>query len=77
MGENGQSMDWARVVIHFVIGAIAGAGLAFLICVFNYEGMPWTPMLVAGLVLGTLAAVFGDRFWEGFGSLMKWLSWWV
>jgi len=56
--------DWQKTRIHFVCGFVLGS-----ISTFG-SGGGWVLAVICGLLLGTLAGVFLDRFWERFQS------WW-
>jgi hypothetical protein len=56
--------DWQKTRIHFGCGAILGGLTAFA------GGGNWIWILITAGVVGLLAGIFLDRFWEHFQS------WW-
>ena len=56
--------DWEKTWIHFVFGFVVG-----WLAVFSTGG-GWIVNLAVALLLGILAAIYLDKFWEEF------LSWW-
>ncbi len=66
------SIDWLRVVVHGVIGAVLGAGVGLMMWAFWFHALgPWL-MVGMALLCGLLAGILGDRFWDA------WLegAWW-
>ena len=76
MRDNENRIDWRRVIIHFVVGAVVGGAIGAGYWIFDpvdTDTDVGVVLVVAGAVLvGTLAAIFGDRFWES----LKDSSWW-
>ena len=64
-----ESIDWIKVFIHFVCGAILGAFVGLWIWVRTGALESWDLglALIGGfaLVLGIASGVFLDRFWDG------------
>lgn len=56
--------DWQKTRIHAVCGAVLSGGPVLL------GGGGWVMALVCAIVLGVLAGMYLDRFWEHI------LSWW-
>jgi hypothetical protein len=53
----------------FLFGAVAGASY------FIYASDA-KPAIVVGIVVGIVAALLGERFWDGTARFIAWLSWW-
>lgn len=64
------SIDWVRVVVHFLIGAVVGAAAGFLL--WGPDGSVAMPVAACALSIGVLGAVFGDRFWHWFLDFVRW-----
>ncbi|MCD4825001.1 MAG: hypothetical protein K8S55_10350 [Phycisphaerae bacterium] len=64
-----ESIDWFKVIIHFVCGAVVGAlaGVLLWLYLLDGESMQIGLMLIGGgaVVFGLLAGIFLERFWEG------------
>ena len=67
MNQNDEPYDWERFWIHFVCGALIGAGIGLSYWIrhwyVGYSG--WVCIGLPALVVALLGGVFGDRFWEG------------
>jgi hypothetical protein len=62
--------------VRFGCGAIAGGVIGFLLAVRETSGEMQMSVMVAGfaaLVLGVLAAAYGDRLWEGLSKVLWWI----
>lgn len=75
---NKSNFDWERFWIHFIFGAVLGAGigLAFWIQHWYFGLSAW--LLICGFSLSTalLSGIYGDQFWEWFLRHSSWLRWW-
>jgi hypothetical protein len=76
MDEYQRPNDWTGRILHFLFGAIIGAIIGFggwaRFASDNAQG--WILIGAGALVLGLLGALWGDRFWYGFGRIFKyWL----
>ena len=62
---DGRRRDWLDFTVHGVCGLFAGAMLGvFTVWKDDLSGAwAWAVVAVGALVLGLLAACFGDRFW--------------
>ncbi len=71
--------DWQRFWIHFVCGALLGAGLGFLFWLRTGESgvSLWLSTAGAAIVMAFLGGVFGDSFWERLVKLAGRWGWWV
>ena len=58
--------DWLHRTLQFGLGAIIGAGSGFWTStIFFKSDIPIWIFVVAGAMLfGTLAAIYGDKFWH-------------
>lgn len=74
-----QPYDWERFWIHFVVGALLGAGMGFLFWMRNWhDGMSvWLCIAIPALAIAMLGGVFGDWFWERFLRFFGRWGWWV
>ena len=63
--RNIAKIDWVRVIVHFICGAIFGffIGLAVGMRYFSFDHILLI-ILAFSLSMGFIAAVFGDRFWN-------------
>ena len=62
----------------FGCGGLLGAVLGFLCAIRKTAGDMWPAVAVAAVaavLLGSLAAKYGDRFWERFASVIRWFWW--
>lgn len=71
--------DWERSWIHFVVGALFGAGLGFLFWMRNWhDGLTlWICIAIPALAIALVGGVFGDWFWERFLRFFGRWGWWV
>lgn len=53
--------DWIHSALQFIAGSLVG-GASVWACFGSYPSS-WKFILAAALLVGTLAAIFGDRFW--------------
>lgn len=60
--------------VRFAFGAVFGPTLAVLLCcsAFPELALTWLVALLAAVIFGLLAAVWGDRFWHFFLGLFRW-----
>lgn len=67
--------DYLSRVIHFVIGAVAGLaiGLGSWLVWFSDSTPAWIALGVPAVLIGVIAAMFGDSFWRNIGS--HWWPW--
>jgi len=74
MGEN-KSYDWQRFWIHFVCGALFGAGIGFCFWLQNWpSGLPaWVYITFLSLAIALLGGIYGDSFWE---RLLRFIGRW-
>ena len=74
MGEE-STYDWERFWIHFVCGALLGAGIGFFFWFRNWHSglSVWVCISFPALVVALLGGIYGDCFWEGF---MKFIGRW-
>jgi hypothetical protein len=72
--------DWARFLVHFVIGAMFGAlaGLYTWSVWFDQASHGWMAMAAMAVFIGLLAGFLGDHFWESFRERSWWnpFTWW-
>ena len=61
--NNGPKRDWVKTQVHFACGIILGVLISWSMGGGRLE------ICATGLVVGILAAIFLDRFWE---SLLEW-----
>lgn len=76
MKEN--RVDWVKVVVHLVCGAVLGAFLGLGLWIF-WADMHFAALFIAGsaLIAGCLAGLFLDRFWNWLRDHGHWLwPWW-
>ena len=60
-----REIDTTHRVLQFILGSLIGAGSG-LWASSSFPDQPiWLLMLVGAGVLGTLAAIFGDKLWYG------------
>jgi hypothetical protein len=83
------SREWRSALRSFVVGAVVGAPLAFLLAHDAFLGAPWLGWLVVGLwvFLGLIAQGSAARYVEGpyrikhraafFGALLGHALWWL
>jgi hypothetical protein len=66
--------DWFRFWVHFVCGALLGAGLGFFSWMHNWHAglSPWLPIGGSAFALALLGGIFGDRFWDWFLRNLRW-----
>jgi hypothetical protein len=76
--NDGQNPDRVELGIRFGCGAFAGLLLAFSVAIRVTEVLvvPLGISLVAGILLGWLSTRHGDRFWNTFLDILKWVRWW-
>lgn len=55
------------IVLRFIFGVVLAGGLAL------WGGIPFPISIIFVMTVGTMAAVWGDRFILGFMSLMRYL----
>ena len=55
------------VVLRFIFGALLALGIVFLV------GLPLTFVVIFVVAVGSVAAIWGDKFLLGFMSMMKFL----
>jgi hypothetical protein len=74
-----QPYDWLRFWIHFVCGAIFGAGIGFFFWVHNWStgSSSWFCIAIPSLIVALLGGIYGDRFWEGFLRAIGRWGWWM
>jgi hypothetical protein len=73
MAANEKRIDWLRVVVHGVVGALFGTALGFGYWIFTSpESSPWPIVALVAVVVAVLAALFGDRFWRSLGESTWW-----
>ena len=71
MRQQGNEIDWFRLIVRFFFGAILGVFIGFGV---YRRGGPSSLGELAGVVIscsllcGILAAAFGDRFWLWFSG---------
>ena len=72
------SIDWVRVVVHGVIGAVLGAAVGVSMWAFLFPDIGHWITLAMTLLCGVMAAILGDRFWDALqqGSWWNPLNWW-
>jgi hypothetical protein len=61
-----ENRDWFKTVVHFLFGALFGAVFG-MIHIWGAEGSfraTLLNVLLPSLIVGTLSAVYLDRFWE-------------
>lgn len=69
--------DWTGRILHFLLGAAIGSFIGF----YGWAGFAsdsprgWMFMATAGIALGLLGAVWGDRFWFRVGKVFRY--WWL
>ncbi len=71
MGDDRESFDWARFVVHFVIGAVFGAFLGVGWSASS-GSIHWPAVIGVSLGVGILGGFFGDAFWTRFISALRW-----
>ena len=68
-----EPIDWMRVVIHGLIGAVFGAAAGFGAWAFAFTEINLALWLGAwAIAVGLVAAIWGDRFWTS----LKENQWW-
>lgn len=76
MNTSNAPTDRTKRLIHFICGAFFGGAIGFGIYLFQFdqESSPLCAGVVGSgaLILGTLSAVYLDRFWEKLGGLRDW-----
>jgi len=70
--------DWERFWIHFICGALAGAGMGTLIWIrFWHQGpSAWLVIGVSSLLSAVMAGVFGDIWWWQMINAWRSRRWW-
>lgn len=67
--------DWVATIVHAVIGALVGAGVAMLLAVavapLREHALPF--VAVGTIAVAVLAALFGDRFWASISRAVRWI----
>ena len=61
--------DWAKIFIHFTLGALAGVVIGFsnYMWLDNFSGITfWIVMAACALIAGLLAVFKGDVCWNWF-----------
>jgi hypothetical protein len=75
---NYKKIDWLKVILHFICGAFLGAliGFGFWVYWFDEQSIRASLFWLSGgaLVIGLLAAIFLDRFWEGLKRYSYWFT---
>jgi hypothetical protein len=67
--------DVFGTTVRFVCGAIFGAIIGFRLVVATYDPIVFVGSIVGCAVLvGAIAAWFGDRFWDALGKF-RWWPW--
>ena len=71
MKQQGNEIDWFRLIVRFFFGAVFGVFVGF--GGYRYGGassgeavLAW--VLSCSVLCGILAAAFGDRFWSWFSG---------
>lgn len=75
MDKDRMGIDWFGVIVRFLFGAALGAGLPFLCwrwVLSMGDSLGWW-VLGGAVAVGTISAIYGDRFWTSFGIL--WRRW--
>jgi hypothetical protein len=74
MGGTERDTDWAKMLIHGIFGFLFGAALGFGTWAFWLSDKSSILLLVLtpGLVVGIVAALWGDDFWYS----LRDSSWW-
>jgi len=60
--NNEPQRDWFKIWVHFFCGLVVGGGIG------AYCFSEWHYIIIAAVVVGILAAVFLDDFWDDFLS---------
>jgi hypothetical protein len=68
--RSGEPLPWLGPTVQFIFGAIIGSlgGVGLWAEWFVDNSGGWLVIPVGGLVLGTLAAIFGDDLWHGWAD---------
>jgi len=61
--NDGPKRDWQKTHLHFWCGVVVGAA-----AIFSADGGLWA-VVVGAAIIGLLAAVFLDHFWE---AILRW-----
>ncbi len=74
MSTNGPSQDWIRFFVRFFFGALLGAlaGLFLWAWLLSGAALGWLAIPAMALVIGVMAGLLGDHYWESFREQ----SWW-
>ena len=66
--------DWVHRTLQFILGAIvgAGAGVWTSIGLLKSDIPMWIFAVGGALLIGSLAAIFGDKFWHEIKGIWRW-----
>ena len=75
MNEDGYRVSRSEVGVRLGCGALAGVVFGGLVAIRETDGNVWLTIKIAGaaaLVMGVLAAAYGDRFWHRLSRVLWW-----
>src|SRR5438552_1157778 len=67
MSDRERPFDWFRFAVQFFFGALFGGLFGFYLSAHaDSRSTVWLATLGGALVVGLIAGLWGDRFWESF-----------